>query len=75
MVNPTQSAERDPGTARPLIYVLTVRQTRPRLRGGGSRARSINLVFFDSAGEDVGLFDRMQRYMRYLPYAAGIVFS
>ena len=74
LVNPTQSAERDPGTARPLIYVLTVRQARPRFRGGGSRARSVNLVIFDSAGEDVRLFDRMQRYMRYLRYAAGVIF-
>jgi hypothetical protein len=74
LVNPTQSAERDPGTARPLIYVITVRQARSRVRPGGGRARSINLVFFDSAGEDVGTFDRMQRYMRYLRYAAGVVF-
>lgn len=73
LVNPTQSAERDPGTARPLIYVLTVRQTRPRIRGG-SRARSVNLVFFDSAGEDVARFTRMQRYMPYLRYAAGVIF-
>jgi double-GTPase-like protein len=74
LVNPTQSAERDPGTARPLIYVLTVRRTHVRVLRGQGRAQSVNLVIYDSAGEDVGRFDRMERYMRYLRYAAGVVF-
>lgn len=74
LVNPTQSPERDPGTARPLIYLLTVTQTRSRFRGDRHRARSVNLVFFDSAGEDATKFDRMARYMRYLQRAAGVVF-
>jgi hypothetical protein len=65
----TQSAETE--LHEPLIYRLTARRRRGPF---GTRHRSLTLVLFDTAGEDMRSSDKVDRYLPYLGAADAIVF-
>ncbi|WP_170321655.1 TRAFAC clade GTPase domain-containing protein [Acrocarpospora pleiomorpha] len=69
LLRATQSAVTDRGRD-PLVYLLT-RTIRGRLR---TRAESLTLVLFDTAGEDLRSRDVSELHLRYLRAADAIVF-
>lgn len=66
----TVSARAQVGVKYPLIYRLSLTQTYLGFR----RQRATNLVFFDTAGEDLGDVDTMETETRYVAQSEGIVF-
>lgn len=68
----TQNAEARTSTVRvPLIYEL--RQIQKTQTGRRACKKVINLVFFDTAGEDLNALDTMSTVNRYIYRASGIV--
>jgi hypothetical protein len=68
LLDSTLSADTAPRD--PLVYLLT-RTVRGRFR---SRTGSLTLVLFDTAGEDLGSRDSVERHLRYLSAADAIIF-
>ncbi|MEV8631805.1 hypothetical protein AB0395_09125 [Streptosporangium sp. NPDC051023] len=68
LLGATRSAETDPGG--PLVYLLT-RTIPGRLR---KRTRSLALVLFDTAGEDLRSRDRTELHLSYLKAADAVIF-
>jgi GTPase SAR1 family protein len=64
---------------RPLVFhIAHTRTSRSRGRTGaraGKRSERATLVFFDSAGQDATMGADMNRFLRYLKDAAGIIFT
>lgn len=66
----TVSARAQIGVKRPLIYRLSMEHRGLLLYG----QRATNLVFFDTAGEDLGHIDTMATETRYVAQSEGLVF-
>lgn len=66
LLKATQSAAVDATVKAPLLFRLMMRQ--------GAHTRSLNLSFFDTAGEDMGSLQRMSVQARYITEADGIIF-
>lgn len=61
----------DSGEVDPLMYLLLFRK-----KGGffhKEKTESVNLTFFDTAGENLDNLDSMQTYNRYLTHSSGII--
>ena len=54
------------GAYRPLIYVLTIEKSK--------KIKKYTLVFFDTAGEDLGSADKMNTVNKYICKSSGIIF-
>ncbi|MFH1862859.1 MAG: GTPase domain-containing protein [bacterium] len=67
----TLSARARPETRYPLVYQLSL--TTKRLLFGSVR-KTVSLVFFDTAGEDLGNIDIMATETKYIANADGIIF-
>jgi hypothetical protein len=61
----TQSARTDAGVRDPLVARLTL--------GPAGKASQSNLVFFDSAGEDLQSLDVLEREARYITQSHGLI--
>jgi len=68
ILDPTQSASVDRTVSTPMTYRLTTTESRMR--------RAINIVFFDSAGEDMQKLQTMSNQVRYICESGtgGIIF-
>lgn len=66
----TVSARAQIGVKRPLIYRLSMEQRGLFIQ----KQRATNLVFFDTAGEDLGHIDTMATETRYVAQSEGIIF-
>jgi GTPase SAR1 family protein len=64
----TQGNGVESGATRPLIYQLVRRNHFLMMN------RHINLIFFDTAGEDLNDSDSMELHSRYIAFASGIIF-
>jgi hypothetical protein len=57
--------------AKPLIYNFTVDAS---LSKKGRTNRSVTLVFYDTAGEDFANVKAIERFVKYLSHASGLIF-
>lgn len=62
----TQSASVDPTAKTPMIFRITFQ--------GRRRAKAVNLVLFDTAGEDMQSLDMMSAEARYICFTDGLIF-
>jgi len=69
-INVTRSALTDANTQRPLIFSLDIKRKRFLL---GDTKNIVNLIFFDTAGEDLNDSDVMSTVNRYIYRSDGII--
>lgn len=60
--------------ARPLVFRIAQTKRHRSLSRSEARPDRATLVFFDSSGQDATMGADMNRYLRYLKYAAGIIY-
>ena len=66
LIQPTHSAQTDARVKTPMIFRLTIKK--------GILKRDVNLIFFDSAGEDMKSLNILSSEAKYICFSSGIIF-
>jgi GTPase SAR1 family protein len=66
VIQPTQSGGTDASVKSPMVFRITINNQ--------GKTRAINLVLFDTAGEDMRSLDSMSAEARYILYSDAIIF-